>query len=402
MQAVNLTRNEAYKPLYQTPPRIIRLHGGAGSGKSIAWAQWCIIQALQNPLHRIFVFRKVARTVRDSVFSTFVDLLRDMGMLWAWNVNKSTYTITSPDGVKIICGGMDDPEKVKSIKDPTIIVMEEATEFTKKDFQQLNLRLRKEGVPNHLVLAYNPISKANWIYKDFDQDNIHAGQEMCIRTTYKDNLTFLPNEYVAELERLAATDENYHKVYARGEWGDIVEGLIYPNYVKIDDFPADLVNTDIYGIDFGFVDPYAWVRVGVREKDVYIDEIFYGSGYVNSKVAEAVRERGVKGSDLAYADSAKPGDIQDLYSMGFRGIRQAKKGQGSLSSGIKKVLGYNLHVTKRSSNVQSELDQYCWAKDRDGEPIEGKPIDDHNHALDAVRYALYTHFYAPQQQMTAW
>ena len=401
MQEVTVVRNKAYLPLFEAPPRIIRLHGGAGSGKSIAWAQWCIIKSLENPAHRIFCFRKVARTVRASIFRTFVDIINEMGLTNAFKVNKSSYTIESPIGVQIICGGLDDREKVKSIKDPTIIVMEEGTEFDARDFTQLNLRLRKQGVPNHLLIAYNPINKHNWIYQDFELNRLHAGKELCIRTTYKDN-KFLPAEYTEELERLAAQSENYHKVYALGERGDIVENLIYPAYEKIEEFPWETTSTVIYGLDFGFTDPAACVRVGLSENKIFLEELVYSSGLTNAPLHERMQAAGIGATDLVYADSAKPGDIQDLFNLGLRGMRSAKKGPGTIQSGIRKVQGYEMFVTSSSSNLISELDQYHWLDDRSCQTLDGKPIDKFNHALDAVRYAVYTHSFLPNQKMIAW
>ena len=208
-QRKEIAINEAYLPLFTYENRIVRLQGGAGSGKSIAMAQLFLFIAMQPDNNRLFVFRKVGRTVRDSVFQTFIDLINENDLSPFWNVNKSTFTLTYQNGNSIICGGMDDPEKVKSIKDPTCIWMEEATEFSLMDFKQLNLRLRKEGARNQLFLSYNPINTDSWIYRKF-VENDYPG-ELFIKTTHQDN-DYLPEAYRQELHSLANTDKNYYKI----------------------------------------------------------------------------------------------------------------------------------------------------------------------------------------------
>ena len=122
--------NPAFYDLINRQERFIRLQGGAGSGKSIAIAQYLIVQALRTDVHhRIFAFRKVGTTVRRSLFDTFIDLLTEYEMRDLWRITKNPYELISPSGSAIFLGGMDDREKIKSVKDPTLIWMEEATEF---------------------------------------------------------------------------------------------------------------------------------------------------------------------------------------------------------------------------------------------------------------------------------
>ena len=57
-------------------------------------------------------------------------------------VNNSAYRIELPNGAQFIFKGLDNPEKIKSIKGVSDVVMEEASEFTLDDYTQLTLRLR--------------------------------------------------------------------------------------------------------------------------------------------------------------------------------------------------------------------------------------------------------------------
>ena len=386
--------NDVYIPLFTSTQRICRLQGGSGSGKSIAVAQYLLdITRDWKEKHRIVVLRKVDATSKDSTFKTFTDLISDYDFDHEFKITQSPLFIQHKiTGNEILFKGLDKREKIKSIKDPTIIWMEEATEFNRQDFIQLNLRLRKEGVLNQLIISYNPIGKSNWIYKMFVEGSAYKGEELYIQSTYKDNY-FLPQIYQDELENLALSDGNYHKIYALGEWGEDVRGLIYPNYTIVDHVPGS-ASTIIYGLDFGYNDPMALVKLHIEDsKDLYIDETYFKREATVQDLIFELPELEVKKNDIIYADSANPGKIQQIRNKGYRGIKKARKGQGSISSGIERVKDFNLFVTGRSTNVIKELDRYKWAEDKDGELIEAKPIDAFNHSLDGIRYGVYTHFY---------
>ena len=390
-----IKRIDTYVPIYDTEKRYVRLQGGAGSGKSIAVAQYLLLLAMSEQGHRIFAFRKVGRTVKNSIFATFKDLIFDYNLGNVWKINNTLYTLTCIEtGVEIICGGVDDPEKVKSIKDPTIIWMEEATEFNYGDFEQLNLRLRKQGIKNQLIISYNPISTDNWIYNRFHVKKELHGQELYIQSTYLDN-PFLPDQYINSLQKLAKTNDSAFKVYTLGQWANLTQGLIFPSFTIIDQFPVELNDKAIYGLDFGFVDPMALVKVGLQDNRVFIHLEHYESGQTIEQLTPVMTSAGIKPNDIIYCDSARPGDIQSIYNAGFRGAKPAQKGQGSILSGIRKMHEYEIHVTASSTKLIEELGKYCWMKDKSDNYIE-KPIDDFNHAIDAIRYAIFTHTYRPQ------
>lgn len=386
----------AHQPILNSGSRYIRLQGGAGSGKSIAVAQKILYHVMTEKGHRVFAFRKVGRTVKNSLFATFEDLIRELDVGRWFHVNKTEKSFTFwPLGTQIICGGMDDPEKVKSIKDPTIIWMEEATEFNYQDFEQLNLRLRKAGILNQLILTYNPISTENFIYKRFHVDGELRGVELFLKSTYRDN-PYVTDDYRRSLERLAETNQKAYKVYNLGEWANLAEGIIYTDYEVIEEIPSFSREKNFYGVDFGFVDPMALVEVVIKDGDLFVDCPYYETERTIDHLAERMKKMGIKSNDLVYCDSARPGDIQSLNNKGFRGADKAVKGQGSILSGIEKVKEYKLHITESSVDLIDELNKYCYIMGRDGKLLE-KPIDDFNHALDAMRYAVYSHTYKPKR-----
>jgi phage terminase large subunit len=81
------------------------------------------------------------------------------------------------------------------------------------------------------------------------------------------------------------------------------------------------------------------------------------------------------------ADSAEPKSIEELKRKGWK-VQNAYKGPDSIQSGISKIKQFEVYVDQDSENLLNEYALYCWKAGSD------KPIDSHNHAIDAVRYAL--------------
>lgn len=379
----------SFEQLFTTEKRFVRLQGSAGSGKSIAVAQRILFDIMYKPNTRVLALRKVARTVGDSIYQTFVDLITDYEIKPLFHITKVPHRVTYKDnGNFVIMTGLDDPEKIKSIKGVNLIWMEEATEFYYDDFRQLNLRLRERNKLNQIILSYNPISKNNWIYQKFDLEQRYKDREFYLKTTYKKN-TFLPKDYKRELDELVNEDENYHKIYALGEWGEIVKGRIYKEYKLINDLP-DVDWLDKYGIglDFGWTDVMAIVFVLVKGKDIFIKELLYEQHCKLGKLSELLIEISSKYPHIeVIADSARPELINEISSLGVN-IKGAKKGRDSVIEGIQILQGYNFHVTRDSVNVLKELELYKWTEDRAGNILE-KPIDKFNHALDGLRYYIF-------------
>lgn len=124
-------------------------------------------------------------------------------------------------------------------------------------------------------------------------------------------------------------------------------------------------------------DPSAAVRCGIVDNDLYIDELFYKKGMLSTDIArELQRFHGT----FVYADSADPRLIDELMLSGVL-IYPVQKGGGSILAGIQRILDFdNIFVTEHSYNVQNELRNYVWAKDKDGNYIN-KPEDRNNHCF---------------------
>lgn len=215
--------NKKYLPLYECQNRYLVLPGGGGSGKSVFAAQKSIYRTLTEPGHRGLVVRKVAKTLRESVFALLRGTIADWGMSDLFTANKTDMHLTCKiNGNEILFAGLDDVEKLKSIYNITWIWIEEASELDPEDFRQLDIRLRGETQHyKQIILSFNPIYKGHWIETEFAISPFWTttrANARVVHSTHEDN-RFLDGEQRQVLESFANTDPYYYQVYCQGQWG---------------------------------------------------------------------------------------------------------------------------------------------------------------------------------------
>lgn len=375
-------------------------YGGASSGKSHGVFQKIVLKALKkwDKPRKILVLRKVGSTVRDSVFADVQAALSYFGVFNLCKVNMSAFRIGLPNGAEFIFKGMDNPEKIKSIKDVSDVVMEEASEFTLDDYTQLTLRLRdKAHKQKQIYLMFNPVSKANWVYNAFFVKN--PKNTVVYQTTYKDN-RFLDDLTKENIEELANRNEAYYKIYALGEFATL-DKLVFPKYEK------KLLNKDelkqlpsFFGLDFGFTnDPTAFMHVKIdrENKRLYILEEYVKKGLLNNQIAEAITSLGYS-KEVIMADSAEQKSIAELQTLGLRRAIPVDKGKGSVLQGIQFLQQFDIIVDERCVKTIEELENYTWQKDKHTNEYINKPCDSYNHCIDAIRYALQNLIFVKDRQ----
>lgn len=385
MTMSDLKLSPAYKKAYQSRDRYRILYGGAGSGKSHYMAQETLINMIENKDYSYLVVRKTSKSIRISVFRLLVEMINEYDMQNLFKINKTEMSIMCVSGASLITSGLDDVEKLKSVANVNRIWIEEASEVTERDFSQLDLRMRGTSrVGYQMTLTFNPISELHWLKKRFF--DIGDEQAFVLKTTYKDN-PFLDDKYIQTLEAMKEQDYQYYKIYALGDWGSI-GNLVYTNWEK-QDLSAIKHTFDNYmnGLDFGFAsDPTAFIRVHLdkKKKEIYVThEMYLVEEHLDSL---ASRLNVLIPNEYVTCDSSEPRSISELKRNGVRALA-AKKGPGSIEHGIKWLQGHKIIVDSTCTNTIKELTSYKWKEDKDGNTI-AKPVDDNNHLLDALRYAL--------------
>ena len=368
--------------------------GGSSSGKSFFLTDKIVLDNLQGC--NWLCCRNVAKTIRNSIFNEIVKSMSNMGVKSYYSINKSDMIITCKlNGKQILFCGLDDVEKVKSItpQDGVLerIFIEEATEVRRNSYLQLKKRLRgRSNHSKHIYMAFNPILKSHWIYKDFfggweDNKNYYEDEDKIIlKTTYKDNI------FLTEDDRKLLEDESdpyFYNVYSLGNWGTI-GNVIFKNW-HVEDLSEKIPRFDniFNGLDFGYSnDPNALIRVHLDKmrKKIYVFDECYKTGMSDLELMEMCREK--IGNQYIVCDSAEPKTIDYLCSCGINAVA-AVKGPDSINRGIRWLQGYDIIIDVRCQNFKNEIEQYHWKEDSYGNAM-AKPVDINNHLLDALRYAL--------------
>lgn len=367
-------------------------YGGASSGKSHGVVQKVVYKSLKDWKHprKVLFLRKVAATVRDSIFEDVIQCLSTWNILDHCKVNKSDFRIELPNGGQFIFKGMDNPEKIKSIKGISDVVMEEASEFTLDDYTQLTLRLRdKKHIDKQIYLMFNPVSKANWVYSAFFLKK--PKNTAIYQTTYKNN-RFLDPITIENIEELANRNEAYYKIYALGKFATL-DKLVFPKYEKRLLNKDNLRNLPSYfGLDFGYInDPSAFVHVKVdlQNRKLYIIEEYVKKGLLNNQIADVLLQLGY-GKERINADSAEQKSVAEIRQRNIPNIIAVKKPPGSVLQGIQFLHQFDIIIDERCVKTIEEFENYTWKKDKKTNEYINEPCDSYNHCTDAIRYAIST------------
>ena len=366
-------RTRAVNKLLKMTARKKVVQGGTSAGKTYGIIPILIDKATKNPRLKITIVAETIPAVKDGALQIFKDVMRDTGRWNEKNFVSSPMQYTFTNGSVIQFKSFDTDGKAKASGKRDILFLNEANHISFLIADALMIR-----------------SKETWI--DFNPDNEFWAHSEVLKEpnaeflllTYKDNEA-CPIETIEDLEikkEKAKTSkywENWCRVYIDGEIGSL-DDVIFNNWNLIDIVPPEATLIG-YGLDFGYTnDPTAVIEVYKYNDLRILNEIVYQKQLSNSQIAKYINSK-----LICYCDSAEPKSINELRLHGVNAVGVAK-GADSINYGIQIMQGQNYLVTKNSFNLINELRKYSWDKDkRTGDQLN-KPIDDYNHAIDAVRY----------------
>lgn len=396
---------KGYKDFWNFKGRYRVCKGSRGSKKSKTTALFFIYSMMKYPGANLLVVRKVYRTLKDSCFTDLKWAINTLGVQDYWSVKESPLEIIYiPTGQKILFRGLDDPLKVTSITVETGNLcwawIEEAYEINKEqDFNMLDESIRgkiEEPLYKQITLTFNPWNERHWLKKrffDVEDENIMA------KTT-----NYMCNEWLDEsdkklFEDMKKNNPRRYQVAGLGNWG-IVEGLVYENWEE-KEFDVNEISKrkdvkSAFGLDFGYTnDPSAFFcgLIDTANKEIYVFDEIYKNAMKNRQIAEEIIRKGY-GKEKIVADSQEPKSIDELYDLGLKGIRKSRKGRDSINNGVQYIQDYKIIIHPRCVNFITEISNYMWDKDKFDNPVN-KPVDDFNHLMDAMRYALESYSKGP-------
>ncbi len=354
--------------------RIKVIQGSSSAGKTIAILAILIDKALKNPNTSISIVSETMPHLKRGCIRDFINILKATNRFSStqWNISNSTYKFLNGSYIEFF--SCEASEKLRGAR-RDILYCNEANLITRDSYLELAMRTNGD-----IYMDYNPT------FPFWNKEVLSGEDAELLILTYKDNAALDQNtikflESKLELAKTSTYWDNWCRVYLFGLEGQ-VQGTIYNDYDIIDKIPeeARLIG---YGLDYGYAqDPAALIAVYKYNDDLVIDEVVYQTGLLNSDLAKLMKEHDVKGE--IFSDSAEPKSNAELKRYGFQ-IKPVEKGKDSVNYGIQILQQKHMLITRRSKNVLDELQKYVWKKNRDGE-YDTSPIDNHNHALDSIRY----------------
>lgn len=369
-----LKKTTAQAKISKLKKRIRIVQGGTSSSKTFTILPLLVQYAIQVPKSEISVVSESIPHLKRGALKDFLKIMDWTNNFNPNNFNKSNLTYKFKNGSYIEFFSADQPDKLRGAR-RDVLFINECNNVTFESYQQLAIRTKK-----FIYLDYNPTNEF-WVHTEL----INEDNSDFIILTYKDNEA-LDKAIVKEIEKAkekAKTSsywDNWWKVYGLGQIG-MLEGVIFNNWKTIDKLHEDarLIG---YGLDFGYSnDPTAIVEIYKYNDKRILNEVCYQKGLSNSQIAKQIIDKTV----YVYCDSAEPKSIAELQSYGIK-AQPVTKGADSINFGIQIMQEQSYLVTSHSTNLINEFRKYAWDKDKRNGTTLNKPIDDFNHAIDAVRY----------------
>ena len=367
-----LIETTAAKKINALKKRIKIIQGGTSASKTFSTLFILINKAMFYDNLEISVVAESIPHLRRGALRDFLKIMKSIHRFVDERYNKSLLKYEFSNGSFIEFFSADDASKLRGGR-RSILYINECNSVSFESYNELSIRTKDE-----VFLDYNPTAEF-WVQTELE------GQEDAdkIILTYKDNEA-LDSGIISQIEKnikKAATSnywKNWVRVYVDGEMGQL-EGVVFSNWKRIDTIPSEARLIGI-GMDFGYTnDPTSIIEVYKLNETRILNEVTYQTGLLNSDIAKLLPK-----NVPVYADSAEPKSIADIQRYGIT-IKGVTKGKDSINYGIDVMQREDYLVTSQSTNLIKELRSYCWDTDKTGKRLN-KPIDNFNHAIDAVRY----------------
>jgi phage terminase large subunit len=354
--------------------RVIANQGSTRSSKTYSLCQLMVDIATNKKYGKkeISIVSPSLPHLKKGARKDVIKILEDLRLFNENDFNRTDQVYSFPlTGSYIEFFGAEDSTKVRG-PGRDILYINEANLLTKETYLQLALRTKEV-----IFIDFNPADEFNYVYTIADK----PGNKLIV-SNYTNNLVNLPKEQVDEIESLKDADENLWKVFGLGLRGTSSE-TIYTHWKPCKELPGK--GEVFYGQDFGYNVQSALVRCEQYEGKIYCEEVIYETKLTTGDLIERYKQIGIKKTDEIFCDAAEPKTIEELIRSGYN----AKPADKDVTEGIRKVKSMPLLITENSTNVIKEIKNYKWKKDKNDKVLD-EPVKFMDHALDALRYAVFT------------
>jgi phage terminase large subunit len=350
--------------------------GPAGTGKTRAVCEKSHILAQEIPGIRILWVRKTRVSMTQSVLVTFENHVLPANHAFKRGCRREQRaSYIYPNGAEIVLGGLDNVDRIMSTEYDVACVFE-ATEITADDWEKIGTRLRNGKIGFQQAIAdCNPAHPQHWLIQ-----RARAGLMTSIESKHSDN-PVCTDEYLARLDAL--TGHRRARLYL-GLW-QAAEGLVYPDMGNCFIEHADAPTGAFYGgMDFGYNDPFVALAATVytaedRRQHIYV----WYERYISKTLMDA-HAAAVPTEPVYYADPSRPDSIQEMRRAGIRCVPAMNDILIGINAVNARIDSGTLHISDRCKALKAECEAYHYPDDKSTE----KPVDEFNHAMDALRYLV--------------
>lgn len=386
---------ELHRQIKTQRPHTVVCKGGRGSTKSSFMSVEFILFILQHPQCHGVVLRKVANTLRNSVYAQIQWAIGALGLTSKFKCTVSPMEITYlATGQKILFFGLDKPEKLKSIKLPHgyigIVWFEEADQYAgEAEIRSVKQSTLRGGESAMTFLSFNPpAASKNWANRYALE--AEPGKIVHHSTYLTTPRAWLGQRFFDDAEHLKETKPTSYRHEYLGE--AVGNGTQVFDNIRLEPIDKKRIRTFgeiISGVDWGwYPDPWAFNRTGydAARRTLYVFDELTRNKLNNFETAALVKKRIPQGEQII-ADSAEAKSCADYRDAGLRCF-EAVKGPGSVNQSMKWLQGLTAIVIDpdKCPDTAREFTEYEYETNKEGEAIQAF-VDADNHHIDAVRYA---------------
>lgn len=386
---IDLNTAPIFEPLLENK-RYKGAKGGRGSGKSHFFAE-CIIEAmLINPDARIVCIREIQRSLKFSSKALIESKINSLGVSEYFEITLTEIRAKRGNGL-IIFQGMQDhtADSIKSLEGFDIAWVEEAQNLSKRSLELLRPTIRKEN--SELWFSWNPENETDAVDSFFKQMQENGATDFILVTANFSDNPFLPTELFNEQEYDRRYNPSTYEHIWLGGYNTKSDALIFKGKFRVENFNTDGLGNPYHGLDFGFAnDPTAAIRCYIHDRKLYISheagavglELDYTAKFLKDRIEDIHKY-------VIRADNARPESISYLKRHGLSMITPTIKGKGSIEDGIEFIRSFEaIIIHERCVETAREFRLYSYKTDPHSGDILPQILDENNHYIDALRYAL--------------